>query len=501
MNFEPQKFFIGVIDFFSIIMPGALLTYLLMDAIGETFLGGRFKQIQGTEAVAVFLFVSYLLGHLIFLLGSWLDEFYDWARRYTLNKQIMHLAHRNKLMPVPFRMLIWLVFKGERDIAVDRAGKIRQQALMPLKAKDAINTFQWSKAWLNDGSPASLAVVQRFEADSKFFRCLAVVATLIFGAWFTAFLLKLMFEAWSWQNQSQAWGIPVILALLVLILALPALIYIKAWPATRISIYLGISAILPLAMLIGSLFRLGTDWSWPSRLPLTPLPVALGLMLLAILLLLALWRYMEQRHKATNQAYWSVITLMAKKPPQATEDKTKFSATSSSEIVVPGRAGGVVLRTQNGKREILLVRANTGSSKTKDSWRGTTNHQMWVLPKGELEEGEWLREAAVRRVHEETGVWASIVADIGDWTWTFEGKTIVTRFFKMEKKGYGLRKSKDRESRWVPIEELLPDEATIRENKAQEKPNQSGKCKYELYVETRNFLRKLQADGHFAFKV
>jgi len=31
MNFEPQKFFIGQIDFFSILLPGALLTYLLKD--------------------------------------------------------------------------------------------------------------------------------------------------------------------------------------------------------------------------------------------------------------------------------------------------------------------------------------------------------------------------------------------------------------------------------------------------------------------------------------
>lgn len=31
MNFDPQKFFIGLMDFFSILLPGALLTYLLME--------------------------------------------------------------------------------------------------------------------------------------------------------------------------------------------------------------------------------------------------------------------------------------------------------------------------------------------------------------------------------------------------------------------------------------------------------------------------------------
>jgi len=40
--------------------------------------------------------------------------------------------------------------------------------LATLQAKDAMNAFQWCKALLNVESPQSLAVVQRFEADSKF---------------------------------------------------------------------------------------------------------------------------------------------------------------------------------------------------------------------------------------------------------------------------------------------------------------------------------------------
>ena len=46
----------------------------------------------GAQAWAAFLFASYLFGHLVFLLGSWLDEFYDWAPRYTLNTEITLLA-------------------------------------------------------------------------------------------------------------------------------------------------------------------------------------------------------------------------------------------------------------------------------------------------------------------------------------------------------------------------------------------------------------------------
>lgn len=40
MNFEPQKFFIGLMDFFSILLPGALLSWLLMGEVGSVVLGG-----------------------------------------------------------------------------------------------------------------------------------------------------------------------------------------------------------------------------------------------------------------------------------------------------------------------------------------------------------------------------------------------------------------------------------------------------------------------------
>jgi hypothetical protein len=114
MNFDPQKFFIGLMDFFSILLPGALLTYLLVGKVGPVVLGDRYDKLAGADAWAAFLSASYLLGHLIFLLGFWLDEFYDWIRRYTLNTlntQITLLACRGRLLPWISRVLIWLVFR------------------------------------------------------------------------------------------------------------------------------------------------------------------------------------------------------------------------------------------------------------------------------------------------------------------------------------------------------------------------------------------------------
>ena len=62
-------------DFFSILLPGALLTYLLMGEVGPVVLGSqKYQAITGAEGVAVFIVTSYLVGHIVFLLGAWRNK-------------------------------------------------------------------------------------------------------------------------------------------------------------------------------------------------------------------------------------------------------------------------------------------------------------------------------------------------------------------------------------------------------------------------------------------
>jgi len=84
MNFDPQKLFIGLMEFFSILLPGALLTYLLMGEVSPLVLGDRYANLAFAQAWVAILFASSLFGHLLFLLGSWQD---DWSRRYALSTQ------------------------------------------------------------------------------------------------------------------------------------------------------------------------------------------------------------------------------------------------------------------------------------------------------------------------------------------------------------------------------------------------------------------------------
>lgn len=50
MNFDRQYFFIGLMDFFSILLPGALPTYLLMGKVGPVVLGDRYAKLAGAQA-------------------------------------------------------------------------------------------------------------------------------------------------------------------------------------------------------------------------------------------------------------------------------------------------------------------------------------------------------------------------------------------------------------------------------------------------------------------
>jgi hypothetical protein len=315
MNFEPQKFFIGIIDLFSVLLPGAVLTFLLKAPLWQILVYKAKLQVQtaypgGAEGVAIFLITSYLLGHFIFLIGSAAldDHIYDRVKVATFADQVRRVAKGEELSPSWARLLAKVFFKNNTAVPVSHAAKIKEYYLNPLSASPSVNAFQWAKAQLSLDHPEALASVQRFEADSKFFRSLFVVLCII-----------------------------------------------CPWSA--------VTHQYPLAM---------------ACLPL---------------LVLAFWRYFDERGKATNQAYWYVITL---------ESQRKDGYRSTASISPSGftHAGGVVYRRTrvdpcNGvakdKVEYLLVQA-------------TDDPLKWVLPKGHINPGEKLQETAVREVREESGV-------------------------------------------------------------------------------------------------
>ncbi len=149
---KPSEFFVGVLDFFAILLPGAIATAILAPRVGPLIFGSLFTS-PTTEAGgwATFLTSAYFLGHLIFLVGSYIDPIYNLLRQ--------------RLNPY------------DNESAFQGATRIRDK-LIEADEKKALNTFQWSRSVLITICPAAAEDVHRLEADSKFFRSLLVVCAL-----------------------------------------------------------------------------------------------------------------------------------------------------------------------------------------------------------------------------------------------------------------------------------------------------------------------------------
>jgi 8-oxo-dGTP pyrophosphatase MutT (NUDIX family) len=114
-------------------------------------------------------------------------------------------------------------------------------------------------------------------------------------------------------------------------------------------------------------------------------------------------------------------------------------------------AGGVVFRRDGPSVLYLLATA-----------KGTDE---WVLPKGHVEPGESLAEAALREVKEETGVVARVLGRIlRDLTVTVREGRIVIAFFLMECVHNGHARE-GRRKEWLPLERAI-EQATFAETRS-----------------------------------
>ena len=148
---KPGEFFVGVVDFFAILLPGAIVTALLAPRLNNALSGLLLTPSGEVGEWVVFLISAYFLGHMVFLLGAYLDPLYN--------------RLRERLAPY------------DNESAFQGAKRIRDELVAELERK-ALNPFQWSRAVLLAKCPAAAEDVHRLEADSKFFRSLVVVCLL-----------------------------------------------------------------------------------------------------------------------------------------------------------------------------------------------------------------------------------------------------------------------------------------------------------------------------------
>ena len=175
MNFEPQKFFIGLVDFFSILLPGALLTYVIKNADGS-ILGGLIESPKEGAGWIAFLLLSYIMGHFIFFISAVFDDImFDPLKKRTREGQIRQLADGDVLAWKITRGIAFLCFPKGIGSSERHAEILHDHYLNKLGAKKTMNIFQWCKNRLSLEKPETIAIIQRFEADSKFFRSLLIL--------------------------------------------------------------------------------------------------------------------------------------------------------------------------------------------------------------------------------------------------------------------------------------------------------------------------------------
>jgi len=121
-------------------------------------------------------------------------------------------------------------------------------------------------------------------------------------------------------------------------------------------------------------------------------------------------------------------------------------------------AGGVIFRVVNDEFEVALI----------------SRRRVWCLPKGLIEKGETVEEAALREVREETGLEGEIVEKIGEINYNFfRGKRYskTVHFFLLKCVGGSVR-NHDFEAdkvEWFPASRVLRILTYVNERKIFEK--------------------------------
>lgn len=249
MEFKPNEFFLGLVDFIAILLPGALLTSILLAVDncqrGWSGLvsGPLFQLAQDDKTVAIFwvgfIFTSFGLGYFLSSIASGLDTLADMIRhelfpyRKSLFSQFIKQKH-NKKISTDYEEPTIEIIKGKEvlvvhtnteTIAVEKAdfdkfctdflgnffrrffhfffelnAKVEidknlgvilflRNNVLP-KTEADINAYKWSLIVLEANYPVAAEHVNRTMAASKFFRSLVIVFILVLLFAFAGLLTK-----------------------------------------------------------------------------------------------------------------------------------------------------------------------------------------------------------------------------------------------------------------------------------------------------------------------
>lgn len=163
---KPSDFFVGVIDFFAVLLPGASLVYLLQPLI-VTGTATPWLPATPTQGWVVFLVLAYIAGHLLHAIGSWLLDDYVYGKFYIPRWRSSHS-----------RAAKWIQQADSNGLRGDSEAAATLLARVYLTTKvnaHGTNYYDWCLSDVRVNSSTGAAEVDRLQADSKFFRSMVFV--------------------------------------------------------------------------------------------------------------------------------------------------------------------------------------------------------------------------------------------------------------------------------------------------------------------------------------
>jgi hypothetical protein len=152
-DYKPGDLLVGIVDFFAIVLPGAVLAFVGMKFEKKIFDGSILPTLgEGPPRWIAFILAAYLVGNIVYLLGaSILDPIYAATYRRRKSRQT-------------------------GDLLYGRVKDLKQAAL--LEQDQIENCYKWSRATVKIKNTAAAAEIDRLEASSKFFRSMVIVLFL-----------------------------------------------------------------------------------------------------------------------------------------------------------------------------------------------------------------------------------------------------------------------------------------------------------------------------------
>jgi hypothetical protein len=167
MNFKPSDFFIGLMDFFSVFLPGFIVAFLFRTQLQYSL---KINMSDGASLTAFYFVSSYILGHFVYAVGA---SVFESAKMFGE------------------RHIMYTVFLKRNRIK--KAVEIMKKYLGP---DDEIHFLSWAVPRIQIKHPELVTDIRQHQADAHFFRSFIIVS--IIGFILAILRLNKDLSAWFW---------------------------------------------------------------------------------------------------------------------------------------------------------------------------------------------------------------------------------------------------------------------------------------------------------------